>query len=170
MNDIPIVSFAPFLTGSEQDQVQVAKEVYQAFSTVGFIYLTDHGILITIKHIINLHRKCTLLCSPSNYQAQICSPRCPCKSRLHSSRSRRHRRTQRMLRTSSTEHSLSRRRYPPRFPQKCRQLLQTMLRSRNVSPQMSCNHHGTRCEFLHRKDSKRRSSASSSSLSLRDEK
>lgn len=44
MNDIPVVSFAPFLTGSEEDQAQVAKEVYEAFSTVGFIYLTDHGI------------------------------------------------------------------------------------------------------------------------------
>ena len=41
---IPVVSFAPFLTGSKKAQYDVAKQVYDAFSTVGFIYLEDHGI------------------------------------------------------------------------------------------------------------------------------
>lgn len=41
---IPIVSFKQFLTGNRQCQKQVAKQVYDAFSTVGFIYLRDHGI------------------------------------------------------------------------------------------------------------------------------
>lgn len=41
---IPVVSFEKFLTGKRDDQKQVAKQVYDAFSTVGFIYLKDHGI------------------------------------------------------------------------------------------------------------------------------
>ena len=41
---IPVVSFAPFLTGSKQAPYDVAKQVYDAFSTIGFIYLKDHGI------------------------------------------------------------------------------------------------------------------------------
>ena len=42
--EIPIVSFAPFLHGSREEQNTVAQQVYDAFSTVGFIYLKDHGI------------------------------------------------------------------------------------------------------------------------------
>ena len=42
--DIPIVSFAPFLSGTKEEQHFVAQQVYDAFSTVGFIYLKDHGI------------------------------------------------------------------------------------------------------------------------------
>ncbi len=41
---IPIVSFSPFLTGDRASQAEVAKAVYDAFSTVGFIYLKDCGI------------------------------------------------------------------------------------------------------------------------------
>ncbi|KAK6387737.1 hypothetical protein LTS17_001006 [Exophiala oligosperma] len=41
---IPVVSFEKFLTGTRADQEQVAKQVYDAFSTVGFIYLKDTGI------------------------------------------------------------------------------------------------------------------------------
>ncbi|KAK4942569.1 hypothetical protein LTR10_017698 [Elasticomyces elasticus] len=41
---IPIVSFEKFLTGNRADQQQVAQQVYDAFSTVGFIYLKDYGI------------------------------------------------------------------------------------------------------------------------------
>ena len=41
---IPVVSFAPFLTGDRSDQKAVARQVYDAFSNVGFIYLRDHGI------------------------------------------------------------------------------------------------------------------------------
>ena len=44
MTDIPVVTFAPFLTGGKEERQQVAKQVYDAFSTVGFIYLKDHGI------------------------------------------------------------------------------------------------------------------------------
>jgi len=42
--NIPIVSFAPFLEGDEEGRRSVAEEVYNAFSTVGFVYLKDHGI------------------------------------------------------------------------------------------------------------------------------
>ena len=41
---IPVVSFEKFLSGDRSDQKEVAKKVYGAFSTVGFIYLKDHGI------------------------------------------------------------------------------------------------------------------------------
>ena len=41
---IPVVSFGNFLSGNREDQQEVAKQVYGAFSTVGFIYLKDHGI------------------------------------------------------------------------------------------------------------------------------
>lgn len=44
MANIPVVSFAPFLQGNEQERRLVAKQVYEAFSTVGFIYLKDHGV------------------------------------------------------------------------------------------------------------------------------
>lgn len=43
-HNIPVVSFAPFFSGSREDQHAVAQKVYDAFSTVGFIYLKDHGI------------------------------------------------------------------------------------------------------------------------------
>lgn len=42
--NIPVVSFAPFLSGNKEERQKVAQQVYDAFSTVGFIYLKDHGI------------------------------------------------------------------------------------------------------------------------------
>ncbi|EXJ91339.1 hypothetical protein A1O1_04451 [Capronia coronata CBS 617.96] len=41
---IPLVSFENFLTGDRAAQEEVANQVYEAFSTVGFIYLKDFGI------------------------------------------------------------------------------------------------------------------------------
>ena len=43
-NTIPITSFQPFLTGDTAAQRDVAKQIYDAFCTVGFIYIKDHGI------------------------------------------------------------------------------------------------------------------------------
>lgn len=43
-NPIPVVSFSKFLTGDRADQKEVARQVYEAFSDVGFIYLKDHGV------------------------------------------------------------------------------------------------------------------------------
>ena len=42
--DIPVISFAPFLSGSRDDQKAVAKQIYNAFTDIGFVYLKDHGI------------------------------------------------------------------------------------------------------------------------------
>ncbi|KAF2109375.1 hypothetical protein BDV96DRAFT_604716 [Lophiotrema nucula] len=42
--DIAIVSFDRFINGSDADKRAVAKELYDAFSTVGWVYLKDHGI------------------------------------------------------------------------------------------------------------------------------
>ena len=40
----PIVSFQPFLTGSLEARAAVAKELYDAFHTYGWVYLKDFGI------------------------------------------------------------------------------------------------------------------------------
>ena len=42
--DIAIVSFSKFLNGHDADKRAVAKEVFNAFSTVGWVYLKDHSI------------------------------------------------------------------------------------------------------------------------------
>ena len=42
--DIAVVSFERFLHGSDADRREVAKKLYNAFSTVGWVYLKDHGI------------------------------------------------------------------------------------------------------------------------------
>ena len=42
--NIPLVDFAPFLTGNAQGQQQVAQQIYRACRTVGFLYLDNHGI------------------------------------------------------------------------------------------------------------------------------
>ena len=43
-SEIPVISFAPFLTGDAGQRQSVAKEIFQAFHTIGFLYLTDSGI------------------------------------------------------------------------------------------------------------------------------
>ena len=42
--DIAIVSFDRFINGDGTDKKAVAKEVYDAFSSVGWVYISDHGI------------------------------------------------------------------------------------------------------------------------------
>ncbi|NER84088.1 MAG: isopenicillin N synthase family oxygenase [Leptolyngbya sp. SIO1D8] len=42
--DIPLIDFAPFLTGDRQSQQQVAQAIFQACHKVGFLYLKNHGI------------------------------------------------------------------------------------------------------------------------------
>jgi isopenicillin N synthase-like dioxygenase len=42
--DIAVVSFDRFINGDDRDKRAVAKELYEAFSTVGWVYLKDHGI------------------------------------------------------------------------------------------------------------------------------
>jgi isopenicillin N synthase-like dioxygenase len=42
--NFPVVSFEPFLNGSETEQRKVAQQLYDAFSVYGWIYLKDFGI------------------------------------------------------------------------------------------------------------------------------
>ena len=42
--EIPVIDFNPFLYGSSQDHVKVARQVDEAFSKHGFLYLANHGI------------------------------------------------------------------------------------------------------------------------------
>ena len=42
--DIAVVSFDRFIYGNDDDKRAVARQLYNAFSTVGWVYLKDHGI------------------------------------------------------------------------------------------------------------------------------
>jgi isopenicillin N synthase-like dioxygenase len=42
--DIAVVSFDSFINGSDADRQAVAKKVYDAFSSVGWVYISEHGI------------------------------------------------------------------------------------------------------------------------------
>jgi isopenicillin N synthase-like dioxygenase len=42
--DIAIVSFDRFINGGDAEKRVVAKQLYEAFSTVGWVYVKDHGI------------------------------------------------------------------------------------------------------------------------------
>ena len=42
--EISVVSFERFLHGTHADRGAVAHEVYEAFSTLGWVYIKDHGI------------------------------------------------------------------------------------------------------------------------------
>lgn len=42
--DIAVVSFDRFINGNDADKQVVAREVYDAFSSVGWVYISDHGI------------------------------------------------------------------------------------------------------------------------------
>ena len=42
--EIAIVSFEKFINGSDAEKRAVARQIYDAFSTVGWVYLKDHGI------------------------------------------------------------------------------------------------------------------------------
>ncbi|GAO52374.1 flavonol synthase/flavanone 3-hydroxylase [Saitoella complicata NRRL Y-17804] len=43
-SQVPIVDFAPFLNGTPSDRKSTATQIYQAFKTVGFVYLINHGV------------------------------------------------------------------------------------------------------------------------------
>lgn len=42
--DIAVVSFDRFINGDDADRKAVAKEVCNAFSSLGWVYISDHGI------------------------------------------------------------------------------------------------------------------------------
>lgn len=64
--DIPIVSFGPFLSGGKDAQYEVAKQAYDAFSTVGFIYLKDHGIAQSDVHAMFKEVSATTIGAPAS--------------------------------------------------------------------------------------------------------
>lgn len=42
--NFPIVSFAPFLNGTDVEKLAVAQKLHSAFHTYGWVYLRDFGI------------------------------------------------------------------------------------------------------------------------------
>ena len=42
--DIAVISFDRFINGNDANKRAVAKDLFEAFSTVGWVYLKDHGI------------------------------------------------------------------------------------------------------------------------------
>lgn len=44
LSQIPVIDFAPFLTGSAADQQTVADQIHQAFHQIGFLYLKNLGL------------------------------------------------------------------------------------------------------------------------------
>ncbi len=44
LSEIPMIDFAPFLSGSAEDQARVADQIVRACETIGFFYLTGHGV------------------------------------------------------------------------------------------------------------------------------
>lgn len=57
--DIAIVSFDRFIHGDDKDRRAVAEQLYNAFSTVGWVYIKDHGIpQERVDEIFCLVRRC----------------------------------------------------------------------------------------------------------------
>ena len=44
LSEVPIIDFAPFLTGTETDRKRVATEIARACRDIGFFYVTGHGV------------------------------------------------------------------------------------------------------------------------------
>lgn len=44
MTTIPVIDFAPFLTGNDTEQQKIVQEIYLACQEVGFFYAKNHGI------------------------------------------------------------------------------------------------------------------------------
>jgi len=42
--DIAVISFISFINGGDVERREVAKQLYEAFSTIGWVYLKDFGI------------------------------------------------------------------------------------------------------------------------------
>lgn len=52
VDEIPVIDFAPFLTGTPQDRAAVAAEIDRACRTIGFFYLTNHGVPETLRQSV----------------------------------------------------------------------------------------------------------------------
>lgn len=53
-----MVSFSGFLKGTKEEKLKVAKEIFNAFEQVGFVYIKDYPLLTDkVKDIFKLVRK-----------------------------------------------------------------------------------------------------------------
>jgi isopenicillin N synthase-like dioxygenase len=69
--DIAVVSFDKFINGNDADKRAVAQQIYNAFSTVGWVYLKDHGIPQSrVNEIFSLVRTVYILSPLSTNQHQ----------------------------------------------------------------------------------------------------
>lgn len=64
--DIAVVSFDRFVNGSDADRRAVAKQVYDAFSSVGWVYISDHGVS-RVDEVFGLVRESPVLCVVCKY-------------------------------------------------------------------------------------------------------
>ena len=46
--DIPLVNFAPFLNGTDEDRQKVSSQIGNACRNVGFFYLSNHGVPLSV--------------------------------------------------------------------------------------------------------------------------
>lgn len=44
VNQIPVVDFAAFRSGTPNETKEIANSLYEAFRDVGFVYLKNHGV------------------------------------------------------------------------------------------------------------------------------
>lgn len=44
VSEVPVIDFAPFLSGNAQERREVARKIADACSTIGFFYLSGHGV------------------------------------------------------------------------------------------------------------------------------
>ena len=84
---IPLIDFHSFLHGSIDDRKQIASVIDEALSSVGFIYLSNHGIdqrkidtcfrwVSRIFHCFNIEWQILAdILSPYAEQAFLCPPR-----------------------------------------------------------------------------------------------
>ena len=50
--EIPLIDFAPFLNGTDEDRQKVSSQIGHACRNVGFFYLSNHGVpLLVIERV-----------------------------------------------------------------------------------------------------------------------
>lgn len=87
---IAVVSFDKFINGGDAEKRAVAKELYNAFSTVGWVYLSDSGISqARVDEIFKLVRCCQsaeltklIMNSQKHFSSFPCKRRLPGGSRI----------------------------------------------------------------------------------------
>ncbi len=51
-SEVPIIDFTPFLNGDSRERRKVAEQISHACSTIGFFYLTGHGIPMEMRQAV----------------------------------------------------------------------------------------------------------------------